>query len=95
MASFKQTAITQGAILFIENVTGEAPYVNYTDTVNYITWKPGQAKKFADYLMQPSDIGVDIALAPLLPSIIIKKAGVYILAYTAAIFALTKYLGKK
>lgn len=95
MASFQQSAITQGAVLFIENVTGENPYVTYTDEVNYITWKPGQAGKFAQYLMQPSDIGVDIALAPLLPHIIIKKAGLYILGYTLAVYALTKYLGKK
>ena len=45
MASFKQAAVTSGLVLFIENVTGETPYVNYGD-VNYISWKPGQAKKF-------------------------------------------------
>lgn len=94
MASFKQAVITSGAELFIENVTGEPPIVTYGD-VNKISWQPGQAKKFADYLMEPSDIGVEIDTSALLVPLLLKKGLLIVGAYTALIYGATKFLGKR
>jgi len=93
MAGFKQTALTTGAVMFIENVTGQQPYVEYGE-VNKISWQPGQAKIFADYLMEPSDAGVEIDLKPVISAIALKKGLIFLGAYTALVFGLTKYLGK-
>jgi len=98
--ALKREAVTMGWSYIIKNATGEEPNIRRAEKGNYITWKPGQARKMETYLNRamteetdydPDGINVDVDLAPVLFPLAVKKSLGYIVAYTALVFIIGRF----
>jgi len=102
-SALKREGVTQGWNFIIENATGEAPYIERTEVGNFITWKPGQAKKMETYLdkamkeeeYDPEGINVDVDLMPVLLPLLVKKTIGYVVGAVAIIFFAGQYVGRQ
>lgn len=98
----KREALTQAWAAWIMSATGERPNITYYDDGVDITWKEGQARKMEEYLAaamaekepDPNAANVNVALAPVLLPLALKKSLGYIVAYSAALIIGTKLIWK-
>ena len=102
--SLKREAVTQGWIFIIENATGQNPVVERSASGNSISFRPGQARLFEQYLNKaistepeydPDGINVDVALMPVLMPLLIKKTIGWVVAYTALAVIAGRYIWKR
>ena len=97
----KRTAVSSAWNLFIYSATGEYPIMRSEPNAVYIDFKPGQDKKFREYLDEAisaknteDSLNVHVNLKPVAAPLILKHGGLPVAGFTVAIIALTKLLWK-
>lgn len=102
--ALKREGAAQGLKYWINSATGEDPLVIRKPNGIDIEWKPGQAEKMVQYFMDlgkekpgadpDKSLNVSVPMTQVIVPFIIRKYGLYVLGYTAAVVLASRYLGR-
>lgn len=98
--TLKREAVITGVSYIVEEATGETPIVERLENKTEIKWRPGQARKMTDYLLdltksgkktgkpsgKPSEgLNVDIEISPVVIPLVFKKYWPYLLGFSTTL----------